>query len=78
LAVRFDERHEPRVRLNVALAVGIGMDTGECSDDLGGHWGPRKFRNLLPSIKISANKLVGALTQRQRELVADQIERRSA
>jgi hypothetical protein len=39
------------------------------------HWGPNKCRKLLASIKISETKQIAALTERQRELVATQVER---
>ncbi len=40
-------------------------------------WGPSKCRKLLASIDLTEDKPLGALTTRQRELVAAQIERRS-
>jgi hypothetical protein len=39
------------------------------------YWGPNKCRKLLASIKIDETKQIGALTERQRELVAAQVER---
>ena len=42
------------------------------------HWGPSKCRELLASVNLSEDKPLGALTARQRELMAAEIERRSA
>jgi hypothetical protein len=41
-------------------------------------WGPTRARKFVLPLQINENKQLGTLTQRQRRLVASELERRSA